>query len=149
MQTMRYVAALCFALLITCNTSYPLHTSVTSRQDDLKDLTDELLYDASMMDFQARRWAKLPPELNWESNGCTDSPDELLEWDFLMSCERHDFGYRNYKEQGRFTDENRKRVDDNFLEDLYSECSVYGTVSELLCKGVADVYYHSVRAFGD
>ena len=149
MQIMKYVAAVCFALLIACTTSSPLYTRVTSRQDDLEDLTDEILYDTSMMDFQARRGAKLPPELNWESNGCTDSPDEPLEWDFLPSCERHDFGYRNYKEQGRFTDENRKRVDDNFLEDLYSECSAHGIVSELLCKDLADVYHSSVRAFGD
>lgn len=61
---MKYVAAVCFALLITCNSLPPPHTSLTSRQDDLEALTDELLYVASMTDFEARRWARLPPELN-------------------------------------------------------------------------------------
>jgi hypothetical protein len=39
---------------------------------------------------------------------------------FEPGCQRHDFGYRNYKAQGRFTDANKLRIDDNFLAECVS-----------------------------
>ncbi|MEX1656029.1 phospholipase A2 [Streptomyces pseudovenezuelae] len=30
---------------------------------------------------------------------------------------RHDFGYRNYRLQDRFTKENKERIDDNFRDE--------------------------------
>ena len=40
-----------------------------------------------------------------------------MDWEltfFVAGCQRHDFGYRNFKAQDRFTDENKLAIDDNF-----------------------------------
>jgi hypothetical protein len=41
--------------------------------------------------------------LDWSTDACTGVDDRPFGWDFKPSCIRHDFGYRNYKRQGRFT----------------------------------------------
>lgn len=114
--------------------------------------TDNLLLHTPMPAFQTARNAKNPAYLDWTSDGCTDSPDKPLGYNFLPSCQRHDFGYRNYKAQGRFTEPNRKIIDDNLKADLYNECSKYKGLQALKgveCRGLADVYYDAVREFGD
>ena len=114
--------------------------------------TDNLLLHTSMDAFQVARAAKSPAYLIWTSDGCSDSPDKPLDYNFLPSCQRHDFGYRNYKNQARFTEPNRKIIDDNFKADLYNECSKYRGLSSLKgveCRGLADIYYDAVREFGD
>jgi Prokaryotic phospholipase A2 len=52
-------------------------------------------------------------QLDWTSDGCSDSPDKPLGFNFVPGCYRHDFGYRNYKKQGRFNETTRKTIDDN------------------------------------
>lgn len=129
----------------------PSRTGILAPRQDLATLeeeTDTLLFDTSMDDFQAARDAQDPPQLNWYSNGCTASPDAPLGYTFLPSCQRHDFGYHNYKDQDRFTDDNKHRIDLNFKADLYNECNKHGAVSGLVCKGIANVYYEAVNVFG-
>lgn len=123
---------------------------MTIRQDDLstlEEITDTLLFSTSMDDFQAARNAQDPPELDWTSNGCTASPDQPLGYDFTPSCQRHDFGYHNYKAQDRF-DEGKDAIDSNFKADMYNECNKHGVVSGTVCRGVANVYYEAVHVFG-
>lgn len=142
MKTLTLVSLACLAL---CH-ALPL----TIRQDDLSTLetiTDTLLFDDTMDQFQAARNAEQPPELNWYSNGCSDSPDKPLGYNFLPSCQRHDFGYHNYKAQGRFA-EGKDAIDSNFKADMYNECDTHGPLSSAACKGVADVYYEAVHVFG-
>lgn len=110
--------------------------------------TDNLLLHTPMSAFQTARAAKSPAYLDWTSDGCSDSPDKPLGYNFLPSCQRHDFGYRNYKAQARFTEPNRKIIDDNFLKDLDNECSKYSDLKRAECRGLADVYYDAVRKFG-
>jgi len=110
--------------------------------------TDKLLFIVSMDVFLQAKAAKDPPYLIWDDSGCTFSPDKPLGFNFLDSCKRHDFGYRNYKQQDRFTEPNRKRIDDNFKKDLYNECSKYGVPGSWECRGLANVYYQAVRMFG-
>lgn len=62
------------------------------------------------------------------------------------SCYRHDFGYRNFKAQSRFSDANKLKIDNNFKTDLYNQCSSESFAS--VCRRLADVYYTAVRAFG-
>ena len=64
----------------------------------------------------------------------------------LSSCQRHDFGYRNYKAQSRFTDSNKLRIDNNLKSDLYNQCATESLTE--VCDATADVYYAAVRAFG-
>ena len=41
---------------------------------------------------------------------------------------------------------NKLRIDNNFRTDLYNQCNSESLTS--ICKGLADVYYAAVRAFG-
>ena len=118
--------------------------SSTVTNDDMTD-TDRLLFFSSMAEFQAARNVMDPSSLFWNSNGCSYSPDHPLGFDFKPSCQRHDFGYENYKSQGRFK-RGKRSIDDNFRKDLYDQCAVEGAGS--LCRGVANIYYVAVRIFG-
>ncbi|KAH7032732.1 prokaryotic phospholipase A2-domain-containing protein [Microdochium trichocladiopsis] len=108
--------------------------------------TDRLLFTASIGSFIASRDARNPATLDWSSDGCSSSPDNPLGFDFLSSCYRHDFGYRNYKAQGRFDDAGKLRIDNNFREDLYDQCERESARDS--CRFTADVYYQAVRWFG-
>ncbi|MCA1186914.1 MULTISPECIES: phospholipase [unclassified Saccharopolyspora] len=111
---------------------------------ELRQITDQYLFETSLDDFvDLRSEQPHADQLDWSSDSCSYSPDEPLGFDFSTSCDRHDFGYRNYKAQGRFTDDGRLRVDDNFKADMYSVCADDG-----LCKAAANVYYAAVRQFG-
>ncbi|KAK2616991.1 hypothetical protein QQS21_000080 [Conoideocrella luteorostrata] len=127
---------------------------LSKRQDvSAVTMTDKYLFDTSLSDFGARREAKDPSNLIWDADGCDMSPDNPLGFPFLPACERHDFGYRNYKAQDRFTADGRSKIDDKFKADLYEQCSKCGWCSasavKSICTSLADTYYSAVRAFGD
>ncbi|MCJ1363067.1 hypothetical protein MMC16_002173 [Acarospora aff. strigata] len=113
--------------------------------------TDDLLFRTALSTFLARKAALQPPYLDWSDDGCSASPDRPSGYNFLDSCKRHDFGYRNYKKQARFTETARKAIDGNFKTDLYNECNKYSgwqSYKGVECRRIADVYYNAVRAFG-
>lgn len=113
--------------------------------------TDTLLFSSSISTFLSAKARRSPSTLNWTDDGCSNSPDKPSGFNFLPSCQRHDFGYRNYKAQARFTDSNRKRIDDNFKNDLYNECNKYTGLESfkgVACRRIADTYYVAVRTFG-
>ncbi|KAF2449699.1 hypothetical protein P171DRAFT_322717, partial [Karstenula rhodostoma CBS 690.94] len=110
------------------------------------EATDRLVFRATLKTFISARNAQSPATLDWSSDGCSSSPDNPFGFDFLNSCYRHDFGYRNFNAQARFTDANKLRIDDNFHNDLYNQCAKQSFTS--ICEGLADVYYAAVRAFG-
>lgn len=146
---MRTSIAACFMFLAIVNAMPFSITGLLRRQTDLQAVTDTLLFTDSMDQFQAARNAKDPPQLDWTSDGCSYSPDEPLGFDFLPSCQRHDFGYRNCKAQSRFTDANKAKIDSNLKSDLYNQCAKEDDqAAEGVCKGVADVYYDAVWDFG-
>lgn len=146
---MRFSTA-AFLTLLTAVSATPLSLSkLLGRQTDLQAITDKLLFSETMDQFQTARNSQNPPQLDWSSDGCSYSPDDPLGFDFLESCERHDFGYRNYKAQSRFTDANKAKLDLNLKSDLYKKCSEEkNPESEDICKGVANIYYDAVRDFG-
>ncbi|GAA3745783.1 phospholipase [Salinactinospora qingdaonensis] len=110
----------------------------------VRDVTDTYLYEVSLDSFSdIRARAPYPAHLDWSSDGCSWSPDEPLGYNFLPSCHRHDFGYRNYQLQERFTESNRLRIDEQFRDDMYTQCD-----GSFLCEGVAEIYYAAVRQFG-
>ncbi|KAK5651777.1 hypothetical protein OQA88_11644 [Cercophora sp. LCS_1] len=127
--------------LPTEGASSGLHTRQTATT-----VTDQLLFSVTLPTFTQRRNAKNPSTLNWESDGCTSSPDNPFGFPFVPACHRHDFGYHNYRAQSRFTQSNRLKIDDNFKKDLYYQCN--GVTAAGVCRGLADVYYAAVRAFG-
>lgn len=119
-----------------------LEKRATPQQD-----TDRLLFSTSMPAFLAAKAARNPPNLDWTDNGCSYSPDRPKGYNFLPSCQRHDFGYRNYPAQGRCGDANRKRIDDQWRTDMYNECAKYGA-NAADCRNTANVYYGVVRVLG-
>ncbi|TDQ53723.1 phospholipase [Actinorugispora endophytica] len=130
------------AALLVLSGSGVAHAALTPKQ--LRTVTDQYLFEYTLASFTATR-AQQPyaDQLDWSSDACSWSPDAPLGYDFTTSCNRHDFGYRNYKLQSRFTEENRLRIDDRFREDMYSSCG-----GNPLCRGVANIYYSAVRQFG-
>ncbi|KAF8458728.1 prokaryotic phospholipase A2-domain-containing protein [Kalaharituber pfeilii] len=110
--------------------------------------TDRLCFTTSLSSFLAAKKKKSPGSLIWTDDGCSNSPDHPAGFNFLHSCQRHDFGYRNFKNQNRFTKANRKRIDDKFQADLYNECAKYGILQRTACRGLADTYYRAVRLAG-
>ena len=84
-------------------------------------------------------------------NDCSYSPNNLGEFDFLPPCWRHDFGYRNMKDQGHFDDAMKKRVDKNLENDLYIVCAKFtgfNSYKGIECRRIADLYMIFVRKFG-
>lgn len=111
---------------------------------ELRAVTDDYVFARSLPGFTALRVERpYADQLDWSSDGCSSSPDQPFGYAFLPACHRHDFGYRNYKRQARFTAANRLRIDDRFLADMYSVCGGDGS-----CRSVARVYYSAVRLFG-
>ena len=77
-----------------------------------------------------------------------------LSYNFISPCQRHDFGYRNYKridtESGEkiWNAENKFATDDQFLEDTREHCSTRIFYLKAQCLAWAQTYYYAVRAFG-
>jgi hypothetical protein len=86
-------------------------------------------------------------DLNWSTDYCSSSPDNPLGFNFKLSCYRHDFGYRNYKEMGVFSS-HKDRLDSAFYEDLRRVCATYSVWVRPACYSLAWTYYQAVRAFG-
>jgi len=123
--------------------------ALAKRETD-EQATDRLLFSEDMSTFLTAKENTNPPSLIWTDDGCSDSPDKPLGYDFLHACQRHDFGYRNYKFQGRlsFAGTNRKNIDDNLARDMQAECNRYGIVKKKACEEIAENYYIAVRALG-
>jgi hypothetical protein len=85
---------------------------------------------------------------DWNTDFCSASPDRPLGFDFTLSCHRHDFGYRNYKAAGAFSDANKNLVDSAFYADLKRKCAGYSAVVRPACLSLAWTYYQAVSIFG-
>jgi hypothetical protein len=77
-------------------------------------ITDQYLFSITLPAFTVHRNARDPATLIWDSDGCSSSPDNPFGFPFTPACHRHDFGYRNYKNQNRFTDAGKASIDSNF-----------------------------------
>ncbi len=91
------------------------------------------------------RWAS--HDFDWSTDNCSASPDQPLGFDFRLACQRHDFGYRDYKAAGLFAD-HKRRLDDAFHADLKRRCGTYPRASRPACYALAWTYYTAVKAFG-
>lgn len=118
----------------------------------LNQTTDRYLFDTSQGKFRKLRKEKpYNGQLNWTTDTCSWSPDQPQGYDFRTACQRHDFGYRNYKKQDRLAESSRKRIDDNFQKDMYQVCRQYKgwkSYKGVECRRIADGYYAWVRHNG-
>lgn len=150
----RLVVVIVGALLLAAVTA-PLAAAQTD--PNLVAATDRLSFATPLDAFMAARAVADPPGLDWSSDGCSvpvvHEPERSTPqgFDFLPSCERHDFGYRNQKAQGRFTEQSRQVLDDVFRADMGAVCAQqrgwFGG-REVLCNHIADDYYFWVRSCG-
>lgn len=121
-----------------------LLTAGPAQAENVRTITDHYLFDITLDEFtDVREQRPYPDRLDWSSDSCSWSPDRPLGYEFSTSCDRHDFGYRNYTRQQRLSEDNRRRIDDNFRADMYSACA-----DDVLCESTADLYYWAVREFG-
>ncbi|KAK7211294.1 hypothetical protein V2G26_018472 [Clonostachys chloroleuca] len=124
----------------TSYSSEPLKNNETA-------LVDYYIFNLTLPEFLAKREAKDPPSLNWTSDGCTTAPANPFNFDFTPGCQRHDFGYANYRKQGRFNIRGKKRVDEQLLVDLRNQCKKVSHVwSKLGCEGLAEAYFFFYRS---
>lgn len=105
---------------------------LSSRQDSLQTVTDRYLFSISLPQFITYRNARNPATLDWTSDGCSDSPDNPLGFNFEPACYRHDFGYTNYRAQSRFTKAAKASIDTNFRNEYVTQ--VHSGIS-LLSRG--------------
>lgn len=146
----RTVAASTFAVLALLGFASPAAAAVTPAQK-LSVLSSWTQTSASSSNAwnaartNQRAWADY--RFNWGTDYCSSSPDNPLGFNFALSCYRHDFGYRNYKEVGRF-EPNKARVDSAFYEDLRRVCATYNVFVRPACDSLAWTYYQAVKLFG-
>jgi peptidoglycan hydrolase-like protein with peptidoglycan-binding domain len=122
------------------------------------EATDHLLFETTMSEFlQAKRDNLRGSELRWDDDGCSVPTKPIWKsepglFNFWNACAMHDFGYRNYTAQGRFAEDSRQRIDDNFKKDMNIECNKSKGVwagRGVECRRYADTYYRFVRQFGE
>ena len=87
-------------------------------------------------------------QFDWSTDNCSSSPDQPLGFDFRLSCQRHDWGYRNYRAMNQFS-ANKSRLDDAFYQDLRRKCATYNSFVRPACNSLAWTYYQAVRQFGN
>ncbi|KAH6657366.1 prokaryotic phospholipase A2-domain-containing protein [Truncatella angustata] len=140
---MKFISTLALSLLPAAVLAAPAPTEKRANEA----ITDEILFTITLPAFTTRRNALNPSYLDWTSDGCTDSPDNPLGFPYVPACNRHDFGYTNYRAQSRFTKAAKASIDTNFQKDLYYQCNVYNKYVSV-CKALADVYHAAVVEFG-
>ncbi len=141
---LRRVLSMLISAVLIITVAAPSAQAAQLSKPQLMKLTDQFMYEIDLDAFQdIRNQRPHADQLDWASDGCTMAPDQPLGFNFLPACWRHDFGYGNYKRQGRFDEDSRKDVDDNFRDDMYDICQ-----SNLACVLVANIYYAAVRSFG-
>lgn len=90
----------------------------------LEEEADRYLFNITLEEFIGLRDQRYPSYFFWESDGCSQSPDHPFGFPFLPACYRHDFGYDQYKKEGRFTPANKEKLDRNFRSEYVSSLSL-------------------------
>ncbi len=87
--------------------------------------------------------------LDFSTDGCSAPVvgSTGISFDFTNACLRHDFGYRNYKDLGRFEAE-KARVDRQFYDDMAAHCRTRSFLLRGRCMTWARRFYSGVVVFG-
>jgi RHS repeat-associated protein len=91
-----------------------------------------------------------------DGDHCSRSPDMSISYDFTRACDTHDLGYaliRFFRSKGSRIDISRNgysrtKIDDRFLGDMLSLCSVRPRAVRSSCNRAANTYHWFVRNFG-
>jgi hypothetical protein len=111
-----------------------------------------VMFDLEFATFTRERFRlkRAYPHLDWTTDGCSAPVvgGEGRSFNFTQACVRHDFGYRNAKRLGHFTESTRAEIDKQFLRDLESSCSRQVRTRKVRCTLWAETFYVAVRATG-
>lgn len=140
----------------------------------LKAAAEIVAYEKVGGSNYAKYKAKYPKELNWTNDGCS-VPHKVLVLGglgvvlkaygkvFEKSCDRHDFGYRNFGKNTttpgvhpKFspTRATKNKIDSRFHSNMKVQCDKKfgGVVKAPLraaCKGAAKTFYEAVNRYAD
>jgi hypothetical protein len=79
---------------------------------------------------------------NWSSDNCSGPPKDF-EDSFRIACQRHDFGFRNYKAMALCA-RVRESLNYTFWVDMRRICGRFSGLKQFYCARWADVYYFGV-----
>ena len=88
--------------------------------------------------------------LDWTSDGCS-APivgSQGRSFNFRSACNRHDFGYRNFKNLGLFDTSTRTLIDEQLHRDMNTYCDSQRRTFKVRCIALSEIFYTMVRAAG-
>jgi hypothetical protein len=116
------------------------------------DAVRHIQFDLSIAVFTRQRFSlrRQYPTLNWTSDGCS-APivgSEGRSFNFRAACDRHDFGYRNFKALGLFDTTTRILIDEQLHRDMNRACDSQRRTFKVRCIAWSEIFYTMVRAAG-
>lgn len=165
-------AALALSLSLGLVVSTPAQAATRA---ELKAAATTVAYEKVGGSNYAKYKAKYPKALNWGNDGCSVPNVIYLAPGvaavvkaygsvFEKSCDRHDFGYRNFGKNTKDTPgphpkfsptrATKDKIDSRFYSNMKAQCDSKfgGTLKAPLraaCKGAAKTFYEAVSRFGD
>ena len=109
-------------------------------------------FDLDIATFTRQRFLlrRQYPTLDWTSDGCS-APivgSQGRSFNFRSACNRHDFGYRNFKNLGLFDTSTRTLIDEQLHRDMNTYCDSQRRTFKVRCIAWSEIFYTMVRAAG-
>ena len=116
------------------------------------DAVRHIEFDLDITSFARQRFSlrRQYPTLDWTTDGCS-APivgSEGRSFNFRTACDRHDFGYRNFKNLGLFDTSTRTLIDEQLHRDMNKACDSQRRTFKVRCIAWSEVFYTMVRAAG-
>ena len=116
------------------------------------DAVRHIEFDLDIATFTRQRSAlrRQYPTLDWSNDGCS-APivgSEGRSFNFRSACDRHDFGYRNFKALGLFDTSTRTLIDEQLHRDMNTSCDSQRRTLKVRCIAWSEIFYTMVRAAG-
>ena len=116
------------------------------------DAVRHIEFDLDITSFARQRFSlrRQYPTLDWTTDGCS-APivgSEGRSFNFRTACDRHDFGYRNFKNLGLFDTSTRTLIDEQLHRDMNRSCDSQRRTFKVRCIAWSEVFYTMVRADG-
>ena len=109
-------------------------------------------FDLDIATFTRQRFLlrRQYPTLDWTSDGCS-APivgSQGRSFNFRSACNRHDFGYRNFKNLGLFNTSTLTLIDEQLHRDMNTYCDSQRRTFKVRCIAWSEIFYTMVRAAG-
>jgi hypothetical protein len=132
----------------------PIVANITQPQPVLSnvDAVRHIEFDLDIATFTRQRSSlrRLYPTLDWTTDGCSAPVvgSEGRSFNFRSACNRHDFGYRNFKNLGLFDTSTRTLIDEQLYRDMNTYCDSQRRTLKVRCIAWSEIFYTMVRAAG-